>query len=281
MLQQLRACGILHRDFKSHNIVVSKDRRLCLIDFGSAVEYKHRMAMTGRLLTTAHVRAPEVICGSRIYSYAIDVWAAGCVIWRKLTGGDLLFPNLQSKILRTKRDQVKYHIGELRNILGTSVRCTKQGNIPRCSEQLYHEIRSWPPRERIVAQTFFERRCNQEKNQKILKLDRSSSKNACSLVCKLLWWFDHERLKISTKSGWRERLIFLALDGERQMPNHTTQKTRFFKPFYSFCDISEVILKPNTAPRATGRKRARGGRVAIRKKKNRRAKKEILECTKN
>ena len=25
MLQQLRACGILHRDFKSHNIVVSKD----------------------------------------------------------------------------------------------------------------------------------------------------------------------------------------------------------------------------------------------------------------
>ena len=80
MLEQLRSCGIMHRDFKADNIVVSKDERLKLIDFGSAVEYKHRMAYTGKILTTAIVRAPEIICSTRNYSYAMDVWAAGCVI---------------------------------------------------------------------------------------------------------------------------------------------------------------------------------------------------------
>ena len=76
MLEQLRSCEILHRDFKAHNIVVSKTHRLCLIDFGSAVEVKHRLALTGRFLTTAHVRSPEIMCESNIYSYGVDAWAA-------------------------------------------------------------------------------------------------------------------------------------------------------------------------------------------------------------
>ena len=78
MLEQLRSLEILHRDFKPSNIVVSSELRLYLVDFGSAVEFKHRMAHTGRNLTTAIVRAPEVVCNN--YAYGIDVWAAGVVI---------------------------------------------------------------------------------------------------------------------------------------------------------------------------------------------------------
>ena len=44
MLEQLRSLEILHRDFKPSNIVVSSELRLYLVDFGSAVEFKHRMA---------------------------------------------------------------------------------------------------------------------------------------------------------------------------------------------------------------------------------------------
>ena len=80
MLEQLRSSNILHRDFKAKNIAVSERGRLFLIDFGSAVEHKHRMALTGKCLTTTTVRAPEIICATRNYSFAVDTWAAGCVL---------------------------------------------------------------------------------------------------------------------------------------------------------------------------------------------------------
>ena len=63
ILEQLRACEIIHRDLKPSNIVVSKKNHLILVDFGSAVEFKHKLAKTGRILTTTHVRAPEIVCG--------------------------------------------------------------------------------------------------------------------------------------------------------------------------------------------------------------------------
>ena len=80
MLEQLRSMEIVHRDLKPANIVVSSRMRLCLVDFGSAVQFKHRMANTGRVMTTAIVRAPEVLCRSTSYSYEVDVWAAGIVL---------------------------------------------------------------------------------------------------------------------------------------------------------------------------------------------------------
>ena len=178
MLEQLRSCEILHRDFKAHNIVVSKTNRLCLIDFGSAVEVKHRLALTGRFLTTAHVRSPEIMCESNIYSYGVDAWAAGCIIWRILTGGDVTFPTNRTKIIQTKDHQMKCQIGQLRNVLGTSVKCTNKGTIPIRSEKLYHELCSWPSRERIVASTFFERLSVQVKKKKITAMSYSSTKDA-------------------------------------------------------------------------------------------------------
>ena len=280
MVQQLRSCTILHRDFKAQNIVVSSARRLCLIDFGSAVEFKHRMALTGKELTTTHVRAPEVVCESSIYSYGVDVWAAGCVIWRVLTGGDIVFKNLRSKIIRTKHDQLKYQIRELQNILGTSVRCTRTGTITLGSAKVYDEIRSWGSRERNVARTFFNRRADQVKKKRTIPLDNSSTKDACSLVTKLLWWFEEERLTISRKSRWEERLIFLVPESDRAMTTDLKPKTPLFKRFYSYCDISKVRLTKRTSPKATGKKRARGGKTVIRKKKNKRIKRDIKDATK-
>ena len=80
MLEQLRKCNIIHRDLKADNIAVSESKRLYLIDFGSACEQRHRLAITGRFLTTATVRAPEVVCGNTNITFDIDTWAGGCVL---------------------------------------------------------------------------------------------------------------------------------------------------------------------------------------------------------
>ena len=146
---------------------------------------------------------------------------------------------------------MKFHIGQLRNLLGNSIRRTKIINIPHKFSVLYNEIRSWPPRQRCVAQTFYNRRQLQIKQNKVLVLDHSTTKHACALVCKLLWWFANERLTISRKSNWRTRLRFLN-GNEVELLN---DKNRLFKPFYSYCDIFELSLAKVTAPKATEKKR--------------------------
>ena len=176
---------------------------------------------------------------------------------------------------------MKCQIGQLRNVLGTSVKCTNKGTIPIRSEKLYHELCSWPSRERIVASTFFERLSVQVKKKKITAMSYSSTKDAWSLVCKLLWWFDHERLTISRKSGWRERMRFLNPKNDTVTTDDRKQKWILFKPFYSYCDISKVSLAKRKAPKVSTKKRRRGGKTVARKKKNKRIKKAIEKSPKN
>ena len=81
MLQQLRTHRILHRDFKAGNIVITYDNHCILIDFGMAIEYSELSHdLTGRFVSTAHIRAPEVNVGLSRYEYEVDVFAAGYVI---------------------------------------------------------------------------------------------------------------------------------------------------------------------------------------------------------
>ena len=37
-----------------------------------------------------------------------------------------MLPKLRSSVLRTKTNQIKFHLGELRSVLGTGVRVTKE-----------------------------------------------------------------------------------------------------------------------------------------------------------
>ena len=98
-----------------------------------------------------------------------------------------MIPELRSKNLRAKSNQHKYHIGLLRNLLGTSVRKTKHMTINRRNSMLYHELRTWPSRERTLHYDFYNRMNSAEKAGLIKPLSRSSKKSACALVSKLIW----------------------------------------------------------------------------------------------
>ena len=98
-----------------------------------------------------------------------------------------MIPELRSQNLRSKRNQQKYHIGLLRNLLGTSVRKTKHMTIKRRNSMLYHELRTWSARERTLHYDFYNRLNSAEKDGLIKPLNRSSKKSACALVSKLIW----------------------------------------------------------------------------------------------
>ncbi len=88
-LEAVHGLGILHRDIKPGNFMVSKDGRLKLMDFGIARSDQGRLTSTSAFLGTPAYAAPEVLSGARA-TEASDRWAFSLTAY-ELLAGDLPF----------------------------------------------------------------------------------------------------------------------------------------------------------------------------------------------
>ncbi|KAI0988705.1 hypothetical protein GJ496_006146 [Pomphorhynchus laevis] len=77
--------GILHRDMKSANILLSQDGVIKLADFGLAklnticAKRGNKAKHTNRVVTLWY-RPPELLLGERDYGPPIDMWGVGCIM---------------------------------------------------------------------------------------------------------------------------------------------------------------------------------------------------------
>ena len=80
-LDYLHRKGVLHRDIKAANILVSNEGQLKLADFGLARFYAKRKQLdyTNRVITIWY-RPPELLFGETQYGPAVDIWSAACVL---------------------------------------------------------------------------------------------------------------------------------------------------------------------------------------------------------
>ncbi|ODQ63909.1 kinase-like protein, partial [Nadsonia fulvescens var. elongata DSM 6958] len=85
-LQYIHKAGIIHRDIKAANVLITKEGRVQLCDFGVAAQLSTNKLKRNTIVGTPYWMAPEVIMEGSAYNFKADIWSLGITIYEIATG---------------------------------------------------------------------------------------------------------------------------------------------------------------------------------------------------
>jgi serine/threonine protein kinase len=80
--------GIVHRDVKPANMLISSHGAVKMVDFGLAYAgtQSGQLTTTGAIVGTPPYMSPELVSGEETRDQCMDIWAAGVILYRLVTG---------------------------------------------------------------------------------------------------------------------------------------------------------------------------------------------------
>jgi serine/threonine protein kinase len=79
-LEYCHVRGVMHRDLKPQNILISKEGRLKIADFGLARAFVPPIRPFTHEVVTLWYRPPEILLGCKTYALPVDMWAVGTIM---------------------------------------------------------------------------------------------------------------------------------------------------------------------------------------------------------
>lgn len=104
-LQEMHSTGVVHRDLKPANILVTRDNKIKLTDFGIAKDtsalHERQLTAADHTVGTVAFMSPEQLAGRELTRKS-DLYALGIVMYRMLTGrlpftGETMFEYVQQR----------------------------------------------------------------------------------------------------------------------------------------------------------------------------------------
>lgn len=85
-LQAVHKMGVIHRDLKAANVLITNDGNVQLCDFGVAAKVTSNSIKRSTMVGTPYWMAPEVIREGDTYNSKADIWSLGITIYEIATG---------------------------------------------------------------------------------------------------------------------------------------------------------------------------------------------------
>ncbi|MBW8793811.1 MAG: serine/threonine protein kinase [Streptomyces sp.] len=141
-LRAAHAAGVLHRDVKPGNVLLSNDGRVVLTDFGIAtVEGSSALTMTGEVIGSPEFLAPERALG-RAFGPESDLWSLGVLLYAAVEGASPFRQDTPLSTLRAVVDEElppPYRAGALTPVIEGLLRKDPAARIS--AEQAEHDLR--------------------------------------------------------------------------------------------------------------------------------------------
>lgn len=83
-IRHVHSKRILHRDLKTQNVFLTKQRKVQLGDFGISRVLQNTYDCAKTAIGTPYYLSPE-ICQEKPYNHKSDVWSLGCILYEMLS----------------------------------------------------------------------------------------------------------------------------------------------------------------------------------------------------